>query len=151
MDFNEKTLAVIDLAYVGLPLVVEFGKSRPLIGFDIKPERVAELRSGKGHTLECNRAELTAKVVDIVRALCGYAQVDVYEPWIDIAEGEHEYGLCSLHRRPALGARAAVILAVGRRQFVERGESGMKAYAMPGAVVYDVKSILPLGATDGRF
>ena len=35
MMFDMKTIAVIGLGYVGLPLAVEFGKSRPVIGFDI--------------------------------------------------------------------------------------------------------------------
>lgn len=51
-------LAVIGLGYVGLPLAVEFGKRRPVIGFDINEARIAELRSGNDHTLETSPAEL---------------------------------------------------------------------------------------------
>src|SRR3954470_12640264 len=58
MDLSDKTLAIIGLGYVGLPLAVEFGKRRPVIGFDINPKRVAELQSGEDHTLECSRSEL---------------------------------------------------------------------------------------------
>ena len=36
MMLSEVNLAVIGLGYVGLPLAVEFGKSIPVIGFDIK-------------------------------------------------------------------------------------------------------------------
>jgi UDP-N-acetyl-D-glucosamine/UDP-N-acetyl-D-galactosamine dehydrogenase len=91
------------------------------------------------------------KVVDIVRALQAYnTQVDVYDPWISVAEAEHEYGLRCLEQPPAVGEYAAVVLAVGHRQFVELGEQGIKAYGIPGAVIYDVKSILPVGAADGR-
>src|SRR5205085_11721768 len=60
MDLSEKTLAIIGLGYVGLPLAVEFGKRRPVIGFDVNPKRVAELQSGEDHTLECSRSELLA-------------------------------------------------------------------------------------------
>jgi UDP-N-acetyl-D-galactosamine dehydrogenase len=60
MDLNEKTLAIIGLGYVGLPLAVEFGKQRAVIGFDINPRRVAELQAGEDHTLECSRSELKA-------------------------------------------------------------------------------------------
>ena len=35
MHIDEIRLAVIGLGYVGLPLAVEFGKSRKVIGFDI--------------------------------------------------------------------------------------------------------------------
>ena len=53
-----KTIAIIGLGYVGLPLAVEFGKVRSVIGFDINPKRIAELQSGQDHTLECSPAEL---------------------------------------------------------------------------------------------
>ena len=91
------------------------------------------------------------KVVDIVKALRGYnTQVDVYDPWIDIKEAEHEYGLQCLAQAPAPGQYAAIVLAVGHHQFLSLGEEGIKAWGQPGAVLYDVKSILPLGAADGR-
>jgi len=45
-------IAVIGLGYVGLPLAVEFAKKYPVIGFDIKQDRVEELQSGHDATLE---------------------------------------------------------------------------------------------------
>ncbi|PUE59619.1 Vi polysaccharide biosynthesis protein VipA/TviB [Limnohabitans curvus] len=91
------------------------------------------------------------KVVDIVKALRGYnTQVDVYDPWIDVAEAQHEYGLACLSEAPSQGQYAAIVLAVGHRQFLAMGELGIKAFGQPGAVLYDVKSILPMGAADGR-
>jgi UDP-N-acetyl-D-galactosamine dehydrogenase len=54
----EKTIAIIGLGYVGLPLAVEFGKHRPVMGFDINPKRIEELKGGQDHTLECSREEL---------------------------------------------------------------------------------------------
>ena len=91
------------------------------------------------------------KVVDIVKALRGYnTEVDVYDPWIDVEEARHEYGLDCLREPPLKGRYAAVVLAVGHREFVSLGESGIKALGEPGAVLYDVKGILPLGAADGR-
>lgn len=91
------------------------------------------------------------KVVDIVKALQGYnTQVDVYDPWIDLAEAQLEYGLKCLAEAPPTGEYAAVVLAVGHHQFMEQGEAGIKAYGKPNAVLFDVKSILPLGAADGR-
>lgn len=44
--------AVIGLGYVGLPLAVEIGKSRQILGFDINAERVAQLQQGRDDTLE---------------------------------------------------------------------------------------------------
>ena len=51
---------IIGLGYVGLPLAVEFGKHRPVVGFDIKPERIAELQAGRDSTRETTPAELAA-------------------------------------------------------------------------------------------
>lgn len=91
------------------------------------------------------------KVVDIVRTLKGYnTEVDVYDPWISVQEAEHEYGLKCLDAVPAHGKYAAVVLAVGHKQFMELGVDGIRAFCQPGAVVYDVKSVLPRGAADGR-
>jgi len=53
-------IGVVGLGYVGLPLAVEFGKHFETIGFDVKPERVAQLRKGRDHTLEVSRPELRA-------------------------------------------------------------------------------------------
>lgn len=53
-------IAIIGLGYVGLPLAVEFGRSRPVVGFDINEARIAELRSGKDSTLEVTPDDLSA-------------------------------------------------------------------------------------------
>jgi UDP-N-acetyl-D-glucosamine/UDP-N-acetyl-D-galactosamine dehydrogenase len=53
-------LAVIGLGYVGLPLAAEFGKFRPVVGFDINVERIAALQSGQDSTLELSAEELAA-------------------------------------------------------------------------------------------
>ena len=53
-------LAVIGLGYVGLPLAVEFGKTRSVIGFDTNTARIQELRVGIDKTLEVEESELRA-------------------------------------------------------------------------------------------
>jgi UDP-N-acetyl-D-galactosamine dehydrogenase len=91
------------------------------------------------------------KIADLVACLKAYnAQVDVYDPWIDLEEAQHEYGIECLAEMPMPGQYAAVILAVGHRQFIALGESGVKALGCPDAVIFDVKSILPINASDGR-
>lgn len=91
------------------------------------------------------------KVVDIIKALrCYNTQVDVYDPWINPKEAEYEYDLKCMTQAPAAGQYSAILLAVGHKQFIELGEQGIKAWGKPGAVLFDVKSILPLGAADGR-
>jgi UDP-N-acetyl-D-galactosamine dehydrogenase len=58
MTTDVKTIAVIGLGYVGLPLAVEFGKSRPVVGFDINAGRIDALRAGHDATLEVSKDEL---------------------------------------------------------------------------------------------
>ena len=60
MNLDNDAISVIGLGYVGLPLAVEFGKSRPVMGFDINAERVRELKAGRDRTLEVEEAELKA-------------------------------------------------------------------------------------------
>lgn len=60
MRLADARIAVVGLGYVGLPLAVEFGKKLPVIGYDINPRRVDELRAGHDHTLEVDDAELAA-------------------------------------------------------------------------------------------
>ncbi len=54
----KETITVIGLGYVGLPLAVELAKQYPVIGFDVKEERVSQLREGKDTTGEANPDEL---------------------------------------------------------------------------------------------
>ena len=91
------------------------------------------------------------KVVDIVKTLRGYnTEVDVYDPWINLDEAMHEYGLACLKDAPKPGTYAAVIIAVGHREFLALGAAGIQALGVPGAVIFDVKGLLPFGAADGR-
>jgi UDP-N-acetyl-D-galactosamine dehydrogenase len=55
---DERKLAIIGLGYVGLPLAVEFGKVRSVMGFDINVNRINELKKGNDATLEVSHAEL---------------------------------------------------------------------------------------------
>ncbi|WP_421191700.1 Vi polysaccharide biosynthesis UDP-N-acetylglucosamine C-6 dehydrogenase TviB [Aeromonas jandaei] len=58
MNLENLKIGIIGLGYVGLPLAVEFGKKFETLGFDIKTDRVNELRSGQDSTLECSAEEL---------------------------------------------------------------------------------------------
>ena len=60
MNITNEKIAIIGLGYVGLPLAVEFGKHRAVLGFDISQSRVEELRSGKDRTLEVSSNELAS-------------------------------------------------------------------------------------------
>lgn len=60
LEIQDVKLAVVGLGYVGLPLAVEFGKQRTVVGFDINSKRIAELRAGKDRTQEVEPHELIA-------------------------------------------------------------------------------------------
>ena len=60
MDHHDLKLGIIGLGYVGLPLAVEFGRKRDVIGFDIKQDRIDELKSGHDSTNEVTSEELAA-------------------------------------------------------------------------------------------
>ena len=58
MKVAEIKLAIIGLGYVGLPLAVEFGRNRSVVGFDINQRRIDELKIGNDATLETTPEEL---------------------------------------------------------------------------------------------
>lgn len=57
---SQRKIGIVGLGYVGLPLAVEFGKRREVIGFDINPDRVAELAEGIDRTREVDGDALKA-------------------------------------------------------------------------------------------
>ena len=90
------------------------------------------------------------KVVDIVSELESYgANVDVHDPWVDPVEAEEEYGI-KLNGGPDNGHYDVVVIAVGHREFVALGEQGIRAFGKDGALVYDIKYVLPASASDDR-
>lgn len=99
-------IAVIGLGYVGLPLAVEFGKQIATVGFDIKADRIEDIRAGQDDTRELSSEDLaeaihltvTSETDDI--ATCNFYVVTVPTP-IDGA------------RRPDLAALKRASEAVG--------------------------------------
>jgi UDP-N-acetyl-D-galactosamine dehydrogenase len=90
------------------------------------------------------------RVVDIVQALEGYnAVVDVHDPWVDVAEAQHEYGITPIEQLTP-DTYDAVVVAVGHEQFVDMGVGAIRGLGKAASVVYDVKYVLPRGAADGR-
>jgi UDP-N-acetyl-D-galactosamine dehydrogenase len=90
------------------------------------------------------------RVIDLIEELRQFrAQVDVHDPWVDAGQAEHEYGI-QLTEIPRAAGYDAIVLAVAHREFIALGAAGIRAFGKPGAVLYDVKSILPKEAVDGR-
>ncbi|CAB3628539.1 Vi polysaccharide biosynthesis UDP-N-acetylglucosamine C-6 dehydrogenase TviB [Achromobacter aegrifaciens] len=78
LRIQDVKLAVVGLGYVGLPLAVEFGKKRSVIGFDINTRRIDALKAGHDHTLEVSDEELkeaTQLSYTADRAVLGQANV----------------------------------------------------------------------------
>ncbi len=104
-----------------------------------------------GLTFKENCPDLrNTKVIDIISELQSYnAHVDVYDPWINPKEAEHEYGITPVSTLEP-GKYDAIILAVAHRQFHEMGVEKIRALGKPQAVLFDVKYILPVDQVDGR-
>ncbi len=60
MELEDIKLSILGLGYVGLPLAVEFGRKRSVVGFDINQRRIDELKAGNDFTLETTQDELAA-------------------------------------------------------------------------------------------
>jgi len=90
------------------------------------------------------------RVIDVVRELQSYSiEVDVHDPWVAPAYAQHEYGLTPVPL-PQAGAYDAIVLAVAHTQFRALGAAGLRAFGKPGAVLFDVKAVLPADAVDAR-
>jgi UDP-N-acetyl-D-galactosamine dehydrogenase len=87
------------------------------------------------------------RVVDIVAELQQFGMhVDVYDPWADASEVQHEYGIALA---PSVGqGYHAVVLAVAHEQFasLSRTQLGLE----PQGVVFDTKALWPRDMVDGR-
>jgi UDP-N-acetyl-D-galactosamine dehydrogenase len=90
------------------------------------------------------------KVVDIIKELAGYGiDCDVHDPWVNAKEASDHYGL-TVTEAPEHSAYDVVVVAVAHAQFHKLGENGIKAFGKPGAVIYDIKYLLPASGSDDR-
>ena len=104
-----------------------------------------------GLTFKENCPDLrNTRVVDIVNEFKTYnANVDVYDPWVNAKEAQHEYGIDPV-RELQDGKYDAVIIAVSHKQFLTMGAEKIRKLCKPEAVLFDTKCILPLEAVDDR-
>lgn len=90
------------------------------------------------------------KVVDIINELLEYnVSIDVYDPWVNSAEAQHEYGL-RLVEQLQPGMYDGIILAVAHNQFKEMGGQAIRSLGKSKHVLYDLKYILPKNLSDIR-
>lgn len=90
------------------------------------------------------------KVVDIIAELKEYGMApDIYDPWVDGAEAQAEYGL-NLIEKPDSDQYDAVIIAVAHQQFRTIGSQGIRSFGKAKHLVYDLKYLLPKDESDIR-
>ncbi len=104
-----------------------------------------------GLTFKENCPDLrNTRVVDIVSEFKEYGiSVDVYDPWVNKEEAREEYGITPIDA-PEPGRYEIVVMAVAHREFAALGIDRIRALGKPGAIVYDVKHVLPADQVDGR-
>ena len=74
-----KKIAVVGLGYVGLPLAAAFGEKRDVVGFDINPKRIAELKDGVDFTREVSKEELAvSKGLSFTESLDGIRDCQIF-------------------------------------------------------------------------
>lgn len=90
------------------------------------------------------------KVIDVIAELQSYhANVSVYDPWVNAAEAEEEYGIRTI-KQPEQGHYDAIILAVPHQQFKAMGIDEIRALGTKNCLVYDIKYMFPESVTDAR-
>jgi UDP-N-acetyl-D-galactosamine dehydrogenase len=104
-----------------------------------------------GLTFKENCPDLrNTRVVDIIEELKDYkVKSDVFDPWADPEEAEHEYGITPVHK-PELGAYDAIVLAVAHKQFKTMGAHAIRAFGKAEHVLYDLKYLLSVDDSDLR-
>ncbi len=132
-----------------MPLYVVSRIIKNMIASGIQPLDARVLVLGLTFKENCPDLRNT-KVIDIVHELRSYgAAVDVHDPWVDPGEAKHEYDL-DVVTAPEKGAYDVAVIAVSHKQFRDLGESGIRAFGKPGALIYDIKYLLPKEASDDR-
>ncbi|CAM5353547.1 Vi polysaccharide biosynthesis UDP-N-acetylglucosamine C-6 dehydrogenase TviB [Thauera mechernichensis] len=104
-----------------------------------------------GLTFKENCPDLrNTRIVNIVKELGEYnIRADVYDPWVDVAEAQHEYGLTPIEA-PRPHEYDAIVLAVAHQNFKEMGVDRIRSFGKPEHVLYDLKYVLPRGSVDIR-
>jgi len=90
------------------------------------------------------------RVVDVIAELRAYGlAVDVHDPWVSADEARAEYGL-NVIAAPVRASYDAIVLCVAHREFTALGATALRGFGKSGAVLFDVKSVLPRADVDER-
>ncbi|AGX86649.1 Vi polysaccharide biosynthesis UDP-N-acetylglucosamine C-6 dehydrogenase TviB [Candidatus Symbiobacter mobilis] len=131
-------LAIVGLGYVGLPLAVEFGKKRPVTGFDINAARIHALQAGHDATLEVSDEELrTATGLRYTTELEALRQCNVYIVTVPTPIDEH--------KRPDLSPLISASQTIGK--VLKPGDVVVyESTVYPGATEEDCVPVLEKGS-----
>ncbi len=104
-----------------------------------------------GFTFKENCPDLrNTRVIDIIKEFNDYhADVDIYDPWVNADDLEHEYGIRPIDTLEN-GQYDAIVLAVAHDQFKDMGIDDIHALGKDRHILFDVKNILPADRVDGR-
>ena len=90
------------------------------------------------------------KIVDMVKALKEYdLDLDIYDPWVDAAEVEVEYGFAPVAGLEQ-GRYDAIILAVAHDQFKQMTAAEIHTLGKQGHILFDLKYVLNASEADIR-
>ncbi|EXE14249.1 nucleotide sugar dehydrogenase family protein [Acinetobacter sp. 983759] len=90
------------------------------------------------------------KIIDIVKELTEYnIAADLYDPWVDTNEAQHEYGITPVAKL-GQGQYDAVVLAVAHDQFKAMGVDALRALGKSVHILYDLKYVLDQSESDLR-
>ena len=130
-------------AYVVTQLVKTMVKKR------IQVEEAKVLVLGLSFKENCPDVRNT-KIIDIVNELKEYhIDVDVYDPWVDPSEVQHEYGI-ELIEQPKQHYYDAVVIAVAHQQFKVLTRADIAKMAKDNFVLYDLKYVMDKQDVDIR-
>ena len=90
------------------------------------------------------------RIVDLVKEFKSFnCHVDIYDPWVDKKEAQHEYNITPVEA-PTKGKYDAIILAVAHNEFKEMGADAIRQLGRENHVLYDIKYILKADEVEGR-
>ncbi|MFI8608344.1 Vi polysaccharide biosynthesis UDP-N-acetylglucosamine C-6 dehydrogenase TviB [Pseudomonas sp. NPDC077649] len=134
LKLEDVRLAVIGLGYVGLPLAVEFGKVRSVVGFDINAPRIRALEEGHDTTLEVSNEDLTsAKQLSFTTSIASLTECNVFIVTVPTPIDEH--------RQPDLTPLVKASETIGK--VLKRGDIVIyESTVYPGATEEDCVPVL---------
>ena len=138
MTQGAEKIAIIGLGYVGLPLAVEFGKQRPVVGFDIDARRIADLQAGHDRTRETTPHEMAeARHLTFVSDPAGIAACQIYIVTVPTP--------IDRHKRPDLGPLLGAAETVSK--VLKKGDIVIfESTVYPGATEEDCVPVLECGS-----